>query len=165
MKQVAVTLALLAVLGLALPLANLVAGPPDGALEHADLQRHPGLATVQPLLTTKCANCHTTRGKMPFYGALPGAQGLIEHHVRDALRHLNLESLLASPQPVPAAILQELTETLDAREMPPWSYILLHWDGAVNEAETAALQTWIREERMPRANTPAAAPSTPPETK
>lgn len=164
MKQVAVALALLAVFGLALPLTNLVAGPPEGALERADLQHHPGLAAVLPLLTTKCANCHTTRGKMPFYGTLPGAQGLIEHHVRDALRHLDLESLLASPQPVPTVILQELTETLEARQMPPWSYIALHWDGAVNEAETAALQAWIRAERRPRTDT-SAAPSTTPETK
>ena len=69
---------------LALPVSNLITGAPQVKLGGTGAD--PALAKIVPVLEKKCTNCHSTAGRIPFYGKLPVARGIIEKDIRRGTR-------------------------------------------------------------------------------
>jgi cytochrome c peroxidase len=148
MKPIVVAVVLLAAVGLALPVTNLIVGPPQGALPTVDAKADPGYANVVTIFNAKCANCHTEKGKMPFYASFPIARGIIEADIRQGTRFFDMGSALAEPsRPAPEATLA-MTEfvTLEG-SMPPLRYRLLHWDAGLTDSDREAILSWARDTR------------------
>ncbi len=158
-KWILIVVVILIVLGLALPISNLIIGVPENALSRARFD-DPLLATVCAILAEKCVNCHTEEYQLPLYAQLPIAKQMIEYDVAVGTRYINLaEALLpANEKPVPEAALAKLQYTTARNTMPPGRYLLMHWDGALSAAETKALLDWIRQTRRKHYVTAGVAP-------
>lgn len=145
MKKLLVVLIVLVLLGLALPVSNLIIKMPPNAL--TSLKTDDALfAKVLPVLGEKCANCHSAEYFLPFYAKFPLAKGIIEGDVTRGLRWFDMfEGLMATP--VSEVALAKIEHSVAHNTMPPTPYLMLHWNHAVSSAERADILEWVKETR------------------
>src|SRR5512137_2789925 len=93
-KTLLIVLGVAVVLGLAVPLVNLVNGKPSGTALAAKKASDPGLARVAEVFEAKCAHCHVPGTPAPFYAHLPVASDLIAGDVKRGLRAMDLATEL-----------------------------------------------------------------------
>jgi cytochrome c peroxidase len=152
-KKVLWVVGILAVLGLALPVSNLLVGTPAGTalttLQPSDAQT----VKVVHVLEKSCASCHVPGVKPPFYAALPVAKTIIQDDVRAALKDFDLASALApaAEGPVPEPVLARIEREVAKGAMPPAPYVALHWNAGLGFDEQDALRAWVREQRAAQA--------------
>lgn len=92
-------------------------------------------------MDTKCADCHRPGTEVPgLVNTLSG--GLLARHMRDGQRSYNME------EPLSAVTLYKLEHVLQTGSMPPTSYTMVHWGSTLTPLEKAAMQKWIRDERL-----------------
>jgi cytochrome c len=99
---------------------------------------------VRALLTEKCADCHSDKPRVPFYGRLAPASWLMERDIVEARKAMNLsawESYGAEKQQTLAA---KMVEETRARAMPPVQYRLVHWQAGLGDSDVKALADWAR---------------------
>jgi len=130
--------------GLALPVTNLVVGPPTGVL--AGMAGNPAVADVKTLLETKCVNCHTPQYKLPFYAQFPVAKQVIELDIRLGLDYLDMAKELAGPAPG-ETMLAKTQYVIEHKTMPPLRYAALHWDAFLSGGDRERLLGWIKDTR------------------
>lgn len=142
----------LLVLGLALPVSNLLVGTPSGTPLTATLAKDPGTAKAAHVLEKSCASCHVAGVKAPFYASWPLAKGIIRRDIERGLRDFDLAAGFAPaaegsvPEPVLAKIEHEVREG----EMPPLPYVAMHWNAGLGK-ERAAVLSWVDETRAAQA--------------
>lgn len=92
-------------------------------------------------LATKCADCHKPGTTIPgLVNTLSG--GLLARHIKDGLRSYNMDE---EPN---AVTLSKLEHVLAISSMPPVSYSVIHWGSTMTPLEKAAMQKWIKDERL-----------------
>lgn len=147
-----IVLGVVVVAALALPLANLMAPEPSGTpltAAHAD----PAVTAVAASLEGKCAWCHVEGVARPFYAALPIASSLIDDDVRKGLAVLDLAKAFHADDraPVPEPVLAKIEFAVQAGDMPPARFRILHWNGGLVGEAAAKLSAAIGEIRAGRA--------------
>ena len=127
--------------GLALPLLNLAVGLPGDVVLGDPQDGSPEFREASAALALKCANCHTTRGKIPFYANFPIAKQVIAEDIQLGTEYLDLFSEFASApgKAVREVPLAKLEHAVEHRTMPPARYLTMHWNGALNESERDAV--------------------------
>lgn len=150
--EVAAILAVMGVLGgLALPVTNLMVGPPTGVL--AGMAGNPAAAGIKSMLETKCVNCHTAQYKLPFYAQFPVAKQIIELDIRLGLDYLDMAKELAGP--VPGEVMLAKTQyVIEQKTMPPLRYVALHWDAFLSRANRAQVLAWLQDTRAKHYGSP-----------
>lgn len=158
-KRLLVIVVILVVLGLSLPISNLLVGLPENTLSTADIE-DPVFARAVEILSHKCVNCHTPEYRLPFYANFPIAKGIITQDIEDGTAYINYLEELFPPdgQPVGEVVLAKTEQTLIEGSMPPHRYLALHWNGGLRKAEKEDLQKWIYDVRAKNYATPGAAP-------
>ena len=146
-KRVLIVSLLLIIAALALPVSNLILGAPQVKLDGVGID--PGLAKIVPVIEKKCTNCHSTAGRMPFYGKLPVVRGIIEKDIRRGTRFLDLAEELGQAA-VLETVLAKMERTTERGEMPPFRYRALHWDSSLGDAEREDIIAWARQTRRAR---------------
>jgi len=143
----------LVVLGLALPVSNLVVGSPVGTALTQAQPKDAETAKVAHVLEESCASCHVPGVKPPFYAGLPFAKTIVERDVREGLRSFDLARgmAMAAEGPVPEPVLAKIEREVKDGEMPPAPYVALHWNAALGSQEKDALLAWVRAERAAQA--------------
>ena len=146
--SIIVIVALIAVF--ALPLVNLAVGLPGNVQLGAADSGSESFQSAAEALAIKCANCHTTEGKIPFYADFPIARGIIEKDIHKGTEYMDMtEEFKDAPQkPVNEATLAKLEYAIEHQTMPPMQYLLLHWNGSLNQKEESDVLTWIKGERQ-----------------
>lgn len=92
-------------------------------------------------MDTKCADCHRPGTRIPqLVNTLSG--GLLARHIKDGQRSYNME------EPPTAVTLSKLEHVLQTGSMPPASYTMVHWGSTLTPLEKAAMQQWIKDERL-----------------
>lgn len=143
-------LAVVLLLALAVPVANLViGGPRDTALTKPG-PTEPSTARVAAILESRCASCHVDGLEVPFYARVPGASALIRTDVERGLASLNLVAALVPDAKAAQSevALAKIERQIRAGEMPPARYLALHWNAAVRGRDKEAVADWIRETRV-----------------
>jgi cytochrome c peroxidase len=150
-KAVQIVVGLL-VLGLALPVSNLLVGTPTGTPLTATLAKDPGTAKAAHVLERSCASCHVAGVKAPFYASWPLASTIIKRDVEHGLRDFDLAAGFApaAAGPVPEPVLAKIEREVRDGEMPPLPYVALHWNAGLG-SERAAVLSWIGETRAAQA--------------
>nr|WP_081797925.1 cytochrome-c peroxidase [Acidomonas methanolica] len=99
---------------------------------------------------SRCDYCHVPGTPLPFYATLPIAHQLMQHDVRQALRHFRFDPVLAAfraGKPPSVEQLSRIEEVVEQNRMPPWSMLLMHPDAYMTEAAREAVLNWVHEER------------------
>lgn len=141
---------LMLVLGLSMPLANLVFHPDNGSSIQVPENKSKAFKKVAPILKKKCADCHVPGAKLPFYANLPVAKQIIQADIGHALSDFRLRESLFSDKEPSEKLLAELEYIFNNDLMPPPQYKMMHWDMALSKKDRKQLLKWIRNERSKR---------------
>jgi cytochrome c peroxidase len=135
----------LLVLGLAVPLSNLL----DSGRRVAATPADPQVAAVSSILQAKCADCHASAvAKLPFYAAIPPAKGIVQNDQQTAERWWRFSAeKLSGAEPFTDSDLGHLEVVLAQSTMPPPEYVALHWRSLLSSADRQTLAGYIRQRR------------------
>lgn len=103
-------------------------------------------ADVRALLERSCFDCHSNFTRWPWYSYVAPASWFVIGHVRDARKDLNLTEWPLMDVEAQQFYLGEMKEQIKGGTMPLDSYLLLHWDARLSDAEREMLVGWIDEE-------------------
>lgn len=130
----------------AFPLSNL--GTREAPAELTVTIDDANLQALMPVYATKCMDCHSSHGELPFYASLPVASSMIEEHRVAASARFDFDhEVFPSAGGVTEAALAKLQHEIEAGTMPPPSYTTLHWSAAWNEDDGALQAAWARRVR------------------
>lgn len=106
----------------------------------------PAPAEVRMVLERSCFDCHSNETRWPWYSYIAPASWFVAEHVHDARKDLNLTEWPLFDTEAQQFFLGEMRKQLEAETMPLDSYLLLHWDARLSDAERSQLLAWIEEE-------------------
>lgn len=103
-------------------------------------------ATIKPILTKSCANCHASETQFPWYYSVPGIKQLIDRDISEAKRHLDLShDFPFGGHGSHAEDIKAIGEAVTKRSMPPWSYRLMHPESEIGPEAEKEILTWVKE--------------------
>lgn len=126
------------------PWGNPRAGAQPGA---PLLQGSSAPEDVRRILAAKCGDCHSTNTRYPVYSFLAPVSWMIEHDVQTARSHLQLSQWQAYSDAERINALSRLASEVNAGEMPPKNYLILHPAARLSAEEHQQLYDWARAER------------------
>jgi cytochrome c len=108
-------------------------------------------ATVPPdvlnVLSTKCADCHSSNTHWPLYSRIAPGSWLMESDVADGRTHLNLSQWQRYSPESQAQLLSRIASEARSGQMPPRNYLLLHPNAKLSVDEQDLLYDWAKSER------------------
>ena len=102
-------------------------------------------ANVNAILERSCNDCHTNSTVYPWYSNVQPFGWFLQNHINDGRRHLNLSQFgtYASNRKVKKR--DEVCEQVQSREMPLPSYLWIHRDSVLSDADIKVLCDWSNE--------------------
>ena len=101
---------------------------------------------VRPIFKNKCLDCHGSLANKPWYYELPGARQLIQRDIREAKSHMDMSNGFPfKGHGSPKDDLESIERTINENSMPPWQYLLMHWDSRPSEEEKQIILNWINQ--------------------
>lgn len=138
----------LLLLGLSLPVSNLVVGQPHSTKFSAAAGDSIPTA-VRGVLEGKCAHCHTDDAGVPFYANFPLAGPVIHQDIQRGLIYLDLPDCFSAGKGVMCEVaLAQIEHVAEQRTMPPLPYVAMHWNSALTAQNREDLLNWVRQTRV-----------------
>lgn len=91
-------------------------------------------STTRALADRACFDCHSNETRWPWYSHVAPVSWFVQNHVDEGRRELNFSDWNAGNSEA-----REAAETVREREMPPKSYLLLHPEARLTDAEREQL--------------------------
>jgi cytochrome c len=108
-------------------------------------------ASVTPevlnVLTTKCADCHSSNTHWPLYSRIAPGSWLMESDVAEGRTHLNLSQWQRYSPESQIQLLSRIASEARSGQMPPRNYLLLHPKAKLSAEEQDLLYGWAKSER------------------
>jgi len=98
--------------------------------------------SVDRILERACNDCHSNSTRYPWYAGVQPVSWWLGNHIKDGKRHLNLNSFSALPAARQKKRMEDCIEQIDNGEMPLNSYLWIHKDAALSEADKLTLKNW-----------------------
>jgi len=105
------------------------------------------LQKVKPLFERACFDCHSDRTEYPWYFSIPGIKQLMNDHIAEGVRHLDL----SKDYPFKGGKkglkhdLEEIWETIENGEMAPLYYRIMHSHGRYSAEDKQIIKSWVEE--------------------
>ncbi len=101
---------------------------------------------VQKILTTSCKDCHSNETNYPWYAQIQPSAWFLKDHIDEGRNELNF-SVWNTYEPLrKQRKLEEICEQIEVREMPLPSYLWIHWDAKLSDADVKILCDWATAE-------------------
>jgi cytochrome c len=97
---------------------------------------------VRAILGTKCADCHSPRVRVPFYGRFAPVSWLIERDVVRARKVMDLSQWGKLSQDEQDVLKSKIAHEVGKHQMPPLQYLVLHWDARLTKADDYVIMRW-----------------------
>ena len=107
---------------------------------------------VVQLLRRSCYDCHSHETAWPWYASVAPAKWLVRDHVEDARAELNFSTWNRYDAEELADKLEEVAEEVGEEHMPLRSYLILHGDARLTDAERRQLVDWAAGESQAMAD-------------
>ncbi len=114
---------------------------------------------VQAVLNRSCSDCHSSKTVWPWYSNVAPVSWLLVHDVDEGRQELNLSKWGTYSEKRKRRKFQEICEQVNRKEMPLPSYVMIHRDTALSDADRKLLCDWANAERE---KIPASASAVPP---
>ncbi|WP_456421586.1 heme-binding domain-containing protein [Lutibacter sp.] len=98
---------------------------------------------VLQIIKTSCADCHSNSTVYPWYNKIAPFSWYLAQHVNEGKEHLNFSEWTKYNRDQKNHIVKELKEVIKKREMPLTTYVLIHKNAAMNEAQNKLFLNWI----------------------
>jgi hypothetical protein len=122
--------------------APLQTGP---GLDSAYAEIRAGFEQLKPIFQRGCYNCHSDQTDYPWYHSLPLIGSWMDGHIHDAREKLDFSNGFPFPgeSPRQAPKLGRIKREISSGDMPLFSYKLVHWGAAPNQAEKDSIFAWV----------------------
>lgn len=101
--------------------------------------------TVMHLLQASCYDCHSNHTNYPWYTNINPVGLWLQHHVNEGKDELNFSEFGKYSHRRGAHKMDELVEQLQRHEMPLNSYLWVHHEAKLSEAQSALIINWASE--------------------
>ena len=108
---------------------------------------------VKTILNRSCADCHSNETKYPWYSKIQPSARFLADHIREGRRELNLSVWNTYEPRRKRKKLAEICEQVQQKEMPLPSYLWIHWNAKMSEADIKTLCDWTEAESAKIAET------------
>lgn len=102
---------------------------------------------VQALLKTSCNDCHSNTTNYPWYSKIQPSAWFLKGHIDDGRRHLNFSDWKTYDAKKQRRKLAEVCEEIQEKAMPLPSYLWIHWDAKLTDADIKTICDWTDAER------------------
>jgi hypothetical protein len=100
--------------------------------------------SVMSLLKIACYDCHSDHTRYPWYNDITPVNWWLHNHVTEGKRHFNFSQFNTGSFKRRAKRLDEVAETVEKHEMPLDSYLWIHKDAKLNEAQQKLIIDWAK---------------------
>ena len=107
---------------------------------------------VRRVLKTSCYNCHSNETKLSWFDQVAPAYWLVSRDVKEARSHLNFSEIGKLPPAKQKGLLWEAVNQVQLGAMPLPTYVAMHPEAHVSDADLAVLKNYLH----PSGATPAA---------
>jgi hypothetical protein len=102
---------------------------------------------VDALLRRSCYDCHSNATVVPWYAAIQPVKGWIAGHVQEGRRELNFDTYARYRPRRQYVKLDQIAGEVRSEAMPLPSYLWMHGDARLSEADRTLLYGWVRAAR------------------
>jgi hypothetical protein len=99
-------------------------------------------ADVKSILDKACLDCHSNNTSYPWYANLQPVAWFLDRHVRDGKKELNFDEYTNRNLRFQYHKMEEVVEQVEDGKMPLNSYIMIHRDAKLTDAEKQKLIDW-----------------------
>lgn len=103
---------------------------------------------VQTILTRSCADCHSHETKYPWYSKVQPSAWFLADHIEEGRRELNFSVWKTYEPRRQRRKLSEICEEIKAGNMPLPSYLWIHRDAQLSDADKKTLCDWSETESL-----------------
>lgn len=106
---------------------------------------HPVPADVRRILARSCYDCHSNSTKYPWYAAVQPAGWCLNRHVTAGRGELNFSEFAAYSRKRAVRKLNHVADEVRERHMPLKSYLLMHGEAKLTDADIALVSNWAED--------------------
>ncbi len=118
-------------------------GDPEGPSSIVAQQAVP--VPVKQILQRACYDCHSNRTVYPWYASVQPVGWWLNQHVTEAKAELNFSEFAAYDTKRAVRKLQATADEVHDRGMPLKSYLLIHRDARLTDAEVTLVTQWAED--------------------
>ena len=100
---------------------------------------------VAVILDESCRDCHSNNTRYPWYSRVKPAAWLLEKHVKEGKEELNLSEFASYSTRRQRSKLSSTASQVRDGEMPLRTYLWLHPEAKLTQAEKERLLTWVNQ--------------------
>jgi hypothetical protein len=102
---------------------------------------------VAAIIDRSCRDCHTNDTRWPWYTSVTPSNWLVANHVHDGRDHMNFSNWSAYDEDEQDKFLGGICTMPKRGRMPLPSYLVLHREAKLSDADVAALCAWSEKMR------------------
>ncbi|MBX7171993.1 MAG: heme-binding domain-containing protein [Pyrinomonadaceae bacterium] len=102
---------------------------------------------VQALLKKSCNDCHSNTTNYPWYSYIQPSASFLENHITVGRNKVNFSVWKTYDAKKQRRKLAEVCEEVQGKEMPLPSYLWIHWDAKLTDADIKTICDWTDAER------------------
>ena len=99
---------------------------------------------VQAILERSCFDCHSSHTTFPWYSSIAPVSWFTKDHVKDAREKLTFSNWNSYDDEKKMKYLEKLPKAIQSK-MPMPSYLIMHSDAKLSEADKKAIKEWTTE--------------------
>ncbi len=122
-----------------IPIMNVPANVPSKADEELQAPEN-----VQAILKRSCFDCHSNHTIFPWYSNIAPVSWFTKHHVEEGREHMNFSTWEKYDDEKKLKYLEKIPKAIKSK-MPLPSYLLIHKEAKLSEADKKALTTWAND--------------------
>ncbi len=103
--------------------------------------------TVMSLLKVSCYDCHSNHTDYPWYSKITPVNWWLNNHINEGKRELNFSTFSTGTFKRKDKKMKEIDEQIDKHEMPLDSYLWIHKDAKLNDAQRKLIIDWTKTAR------------------
>ena len=103
---------------------------------------------VASTLQRSCRDCHSNDTRWPWYSHVAPVSWVVAHDVHAGREQLNLSIWRRYSENAQQKLLGKICEEVRDGEMPDTTYILMHREARLTQADAEAICTWTKTARL-----------------
>lgn len=104
--------------------------------------------TVMAILKTACYDCHSDSTRYPWYNHITPVNWWLRDHINEGKRHTNYSQFATGSYKRKMRRLDETAEQVEKHEMPLESYLWIHKDARLSDAQRKLIIDWAKNAKQ-----------------
>jgi len=98
---------------------------------------------VKNILQSSCYDCHSNNSIYPIYASIQPIAWWLQHHIDEGKEELNFSEFAGYSPRRRFHKLEEIKEQIVEKEMPLYSYTIVHTQAKLSEQQKSILINWV----------------------